>query len=401
METQDKFVPFRGALRAALGRGQVLVFVTVHPEAQATAVYRLDVDKAELSSDPLPAGAVAIFEADESLFVAGTDGRVYKGPADGGALSAFGEAFDPAPIALAPLSEGRLAVLSGASIAIVDRQSGKTLQRLPLAEAGTALASDAAGVWLAAGTSRGVLAVFDCEEKKDFLAAESKKIHDGAVSALLFDPDELRVYSAGSDNKLLLTHARGELEPEDRAGGSAHEGLVQALTLGLEDKLYSAGRDGTIKTWTRGPGKRRPSTLKDGVGNAAALVRVEWKGRPHLALFAEDQTVRLFPLDAGGKVNDRALVVRDAYALAEHAFEAREPERREAALRTLAGYNDGKAIEILGKRAAQDPEVGLRALSTKLLGASGNPRATKLLEGLLSAGEEHVRMAALEGLRAL
>ncbi len=401
VDTQDKFVPFRGALRAAFAQGQVLVFVTVHPEAQATAVYRLDVDKAELASDPLPAGAVAILEADESVFVAGTDGRVHKGPADGGALAVFGEAFDPAPSALASLSEGRLAVLSGASIAVLDRKSGKTLQRLPLADAGTALASDAGGVWLAAGTSRGVLAVFDCEEKKDFLAAESKKIHDGAVSALLFDPDELRVYSAGSDNKLLLTHARGELEPEDRAGGSAHEGLVQALTLGIEDKLYSAGRDGTIKTWTRGPAKRRPSTLKDGVGNAAALVRVEWKGRPHLALFAEDQTIRLFPLDAGGKVNDRALVVRDAYALAEHAFEAREPERRETALRTLAGYNDGKAIEILGKRAAQDPEIGLRALSTRLLGASGNPRATKLLEGLLGAGEEQVRMAALEGLRAL
>jgi ParB family chromosome partitioning protein len=401
VETQDKFVPFRGALRAAIARGSVLVFVTVHPEAQPTAVYRFDVDKAELGSDPLPGGAVSLVEAEGELLVAATDGRLYKGSAEGGALSAFGEAFDPAPSALALLSEGRLALLSGASVVIVDRKKGTTLQRLPLAEAGTVLASDAAGQWLAVGTSRGVLAVFDCEEKREFLAAESKKIHDGAISALLFDPDELRVYSAGSDNKLLLTHVRGELEPEDRAGGSAHEGLVQALALGVEDKLYSAGRDGTIKTWTRGPAKRRPSTLKDGVGNAVALVRVEWKGRPHLALFAEDQTIRLFPLDAGGKVNERALVVRDAYALAEHAFEAREPSQREKALRTLAAYNDGKAIEILGKRAANDPEVGLRSLAAELLGASGNPRANKLLEGLLGAGEEQVRRAALEGLRAL
>ncbi|MFO0758413.1 MAG: HEAT repeat domain-containing protein [Byssovorax sp.] len=401
VENQDKFVPFRGALRAAIGQGQVLAFVTVHPEGQQTAVYRLDLDKMELASDALPGGAVALAEADDQLFAAGTDGKIHRGPLAGGALSPIGEAFDPAPSALAVLSEGRLAVLSGAAIAIVDRKSGKVLQRLPLAEAGTALAADATGIFLAAGTSRGVLAVFDCEEKKDFLAAESKKIHDGAISALLFDPDELRVYSAGSDNKLLLTHARGELEPEDRSGGAAHDGIVQALCIGVEDKLYSAGKDGTLKTWARGPQKRRPSTLKDGVGSGVALARVTWKGRPHLALLAEDQTIRLFPLDAGGKVNERALVIRDAYALAEHEFEAREPERREAALRTLSGYNDGKAIEILGKRAGQDPDVSLRALSTKLLGASGNPRANKLLEGLLGAGEEQVRRAALDGLRAL
>src|SRR6185503_14255348 len=231
VETTDKFLPFRGALRAALGHGSSLVFVTVHPEGQPTALYRLDLDKGELTEDPLP-GGVALAEADGQLFVAGTDGQLHRGPAKGGALAPLGERFDPALSALAILSEGRLALLSGARIAILDRKSGKTLQSLPLPDAGSALAADAGGVFLAAGTSRGTLAVFDCEEKREFFAAEAKKIHEGAISALLFDPDELRVYSTGSDNRLLSTHVRGELEPEDRASGAAHDGLVQAIALG-------------------------------------------------------------------------------------------------------------------------------------------------------------------------
>ena len=397
--TTDRFVPFRGAPRAGLAQKHVLVFVTVHPEGRPTAVYRLDLDKSELEEDALPGGATAIVEASGFVFVAGTDGRIHRGKSEGGALAPLGEALDPAPTALAVLSEGRLAAISGASIVILDREKGKRLQTLPLTDTGTALAADASGAWLVAGTSRGRVAVFDGEERREFIDAESKKIHEGAVTALLFDPDELRVYSAGSDNRLLLTHVRGELEPEDRAGGAAHDAPAQAICVGLEDKLYTGGRDGTIKTWSRAQ-KKRPSTLKDSVGNAAALVRVEWKGRAHLALLAEDATIRLFPLDAGGKVNDRALVVHDAYALAEHAFEERAPDRREAALRTVAELDDARALEIVAERAAEDPDHGLRALATSLLGATKNPRAVKPLEELLEANDEQVRLAALAGLRA-
>jgi ParB family transcriptional regulator, chromosome partitioning protein len=400
VETTDKFLPFRGALRAALGHGPVLVFVTVHPEGQPTAVYRLDVDKGELLESALPAGGVAITAADGAIFVAGTDGHIHRGNDLGGPLSPLGDKLDPKPTALAVLSQGRLAALSGDRIAILDRQTGKVSQILPLPEAGSALAADSSGVFLVAGTARGTVVVFDGEDKPELLAAESKKIHEGAVSALLFDPDELRVYSSGSDNRLLLTHVRGALEPEDRASGAAHEGLIQAIALGPEDKLYTAGRDGALKTWSRGQ-KKRPSTFKEGVGIGVALVRVPRKGRAHLALFAEDQTIRLFPLDAAGKINARAVIFHDAYALAEHAFAEREPKAREAALKALAGYNDARAIEILTRRAVEDPDHGLRALATTLIGASKNPRAGKSLEGLLQASEEQVRLAALGGLRAL
>src|SRR5262249_14080141 len=251
-----------------------------------------------------------------------------------------------------------------------------------------------------AGTARGTVAVFDAEDKDAFHAGESKKLHEGAISALLFDPDELRVYSTGSDDKLLLTHVRGALEPEDRTGGGGHEGLPTAIVLGPEDKLYTAGRDGVVKTWTRGATKRRPSTQKDGATAAAALARVEHKGRPHLALFGEDGTIRLFPLDAGGKVGDRVLTFHDAYARAEDELKQSEPARRKEALDALAGYNDARGVAMLAAQAAADPDHALKVQAATLLGATGNPRAKKPLGDLFSAAEEQVRLAALAGLRA-
>jgi ParB family chromosome partitioning protein len=400
-QSTDKHLPFRGALRAAIGRANILIFATVHPEGQATPLYRLDLDKAELSSDALPAGGAALAADETHVYVAGTDGLVHRGAVGGGKLAPIGGKIEPAPVALALLDGERLAVLAGAEVVILDRKSGAAKQRLPLPEEGTALAADASGKWIAAGTARGTLAVFDAEDRPQFLAGESKKIHEGAIGALFFDPDELRVYSTGADNKLLLTHVRGALEPEDRTGGGGHENLVTAIALGPEDKLYTAGRDATIKTWTRGPSKRRPSTQKDGVASAVALARVEHKGRPHLALLGEDRTIRLFPMDAGGKLGDRALTFHDAYALARSELGQKEPARRKEALAALAGYNDGPAIEILAAQASADPDHALKVEATNLLAGTKNPRAVKPLEALLGAPEEQVRLAALAGLRAI
>lgn len=402
METTDKYLPFRGALRAAIAAPGELVFVTVHPEGAATALYRIDLEKGELREAPLPLGGVALALADEAIFVAGADGHIYRAKLAGGALALapLGAALDPPPVALAVLAGDRIAALSGARVAVLDRASGKELETFALPDAGTALAADASGAFLVAGTAKGLVAVFEDEGGKGLRNTEEKKIHEGAVTALVFDPDEPRFYSAGSDGRLFGTHARGALEPEDRAGGAAHEGPIQAMVLGPLDKLYTAGRDAALKAWSRAQ-KRRPTTLKDGVGTAAAMTRVTLRDREHLAVLAEDHTIRLFALDAEGKVTNRVRVFHDAYALAERSFEEHDAPAREASLRTLAGYGDARALAILDRRAAEDPDPALRALAATLLGASGSPRAQKPLERLLGAADTLVRRAALAGLRAL
>jgi ParB family chromosome partitioning protein len=218
----DKYLAYRGVVKSAVGVGGTLTFVTVHDEKQPTGVYRVDTEKMTLTIDALPAGGVDIIADGNTLWVAGSDGQIYKGALKGGKPTAVGTPFNAAPTALALLAKDRLAVLVGSDITILSRKDGKALQTLQLPEAGTCIAADRTGQWLVAGTGKGTVAVIDCEDKDEFALGESAKLHEGAVTALLFEQEELRFYSAGADQKLLSTHARGKLEPEDKGRGNNH-----------------------------------------------------------------------------------------------------------------------------------------------------------------------------------
>jgi ParB family chromosome partitioning protein len=211
----------------------------------------------------------------------------------------------------------------------------------------------------------------------------------------MFEPEELRVMSVGADNKLLLTHVRGELEAEDRGGKNGHSDRTTALIPGIADKFYTAGLDAAIKTWTRGSGQRRPSTQKEGLPKVLALTIADFKGRPHLVAACKDNTLRLFPVDAGGKVGDRVQLFHGAHTWAEYELKRRDPKLREVSLRALAGWNDADSLQLLAERVSSDDDHGLKVLATELLGASGNPRAIKHLEPLLQGwrGERPPRRA--------
>ncbi|HEY0132732.1 MAG TPA: WD40 repeat domain-containing protein, partial [Nannocystis sp.] len=280
--TSDKYTQIRGELRALHAQGSDLWITTTHPQGAATALYKLNLDSGDLQVSPLGGGAVALIADDSHLYLAGTDGHIYKGGLDGKAVKAIGPKLEPAPTALALAVKDRLAVVCGKELVIVARKDGKEIQRLPLNELGSAIASDPSGVWLVVGGDRGSLSVFDCEDKDRYFAAESKKLHEGAVTGLLFELEELRVMSVGNDNRLLTTHVRGQLEAEDRGGKNGHSDRTTALIPGIADKFYTAGLDSTIKTWTRGSGQRRPSTQKDGLAKVHALALAELKGRPCL-----------------------------------------------------------------------------------------------------------------------
>src|SRR5262249_24271698 len=75
--------------------------------------------------------------------------------------------------------------------------------QLRLPEDGPCAAGDPSGGWLAGGTSKANVLVFESEGRHPFELSASEKPHEGAVTALLFEPQELRFYSAGADNKLL------------------------------------------------------------------------------------------------------------------------------------------------------------------------------------------------------
>jgi ParB family chromosome partitioning protein len=242
------------------------------------------------------------------------------------------------------------------------------------------------------------VAVFDSEEKPEFLLSASERLHEGAVTAILFEPDELRFLSAGADQKLLSTHARGKLEPEDKGRGNNHTDVVTAMIWGPGDRLYSGGRDGAIKSWPR-VGAIKPATTKDGVGRVVTLAIVQVHDRPRLVAACDDNTIRFFTLDAAGKIGDSSHRVYDAYARAKHELAQDDPTRREEALKALAGYGDVRAIDLITEQVVADADPALRLLATELLAASGHPRALTLLENGLGFRDEAVRVAAFRGLR--
>src|SRR5947209_16676602 len=141
----EKYLSYRGAVKAAVGVGGTLAFVTVHDEQQPTGVYRVDSDKLTLAVDPLPAGAVDLVADGNTLWAVGSDGQIYKTSVKGGKPAPVAAPFPAAPAALALLAGERLAVLAGSDVTILGRKDGKALQTLPLPEPGTCLASDRTG----------------------------------------------------------------------------------------------------------------------------------------------------------------------------------------------------------------------------------------------------------------
>ncbi|HXG11676.1 MAG TPA: HEAT repeat domain-containing protein, partial [Gemmataceae bacterium] len=398
MSTTVKSLTYRGDVKAAVGVGSTLVFVTVHPEGHPTGVHRLDTEKLSLAVDPLPAGGTALINEKDILWVGGSDNRIYQASSRGGAPTPLGPPLAATPIALALLANDRLAVLGGTNVIILSRKDGKVLQTLDLPDMGTCLAADPTGQWLVAGTVKGIVTVFDGEGKAEFLVSESEKLHEGAVTALLFELEELRFFSAGADNKLLSTHARGKLEPEDRGKGSNHAEPITAILWGPGDRFYTGSRDKTVKSWPR-TGGAKPATVKDGIGKVVALTLVQVYQRPHLVVGCDDNSFRFYVLDAAGKVGDQSHRINDAYAWARYEFAQDDARRREAALRTLAGFNDTPSIELISEQVGKDADHALRKLAAQLLGESNHPRAAKLLEQWLQHADEAVRVAALEGLR--
>jgi hypothetical protein len=104
----DKYLTHRGDIKAAVGVGGALAFVTAHPEGQPTALYRLDADSLKLSEQALPCGGVALAADGEFLYLAGTDRRVYVSDA-GRVPKPLGGPHAAEVVALVPVSGDRLA----------------------------------------------------------------------------------------------------------------------------------------------------------------------------------------------------------------------------------------------------------------------------------------------------
>ncbi len=394
--SDKKYLDYRGDVRGAITVSGHLIFITVHPEGQPTAVHEFDVDKGELKKQNLPCGAVAIVGDEKDIYVCGTDARLYHTTRKATKPKVFGKELLTPATTMVFLSQERLAALVGRDVVILARKDGKILQSITLEENGTRIAVDPSGNWFTVGTNRGTVAVYECEDKPEFKLSDSGSLHEGAVTALLFEKDELRFFSAGADRKLLTTYARGKLEPEDKGRTNNHNEPITAMLLGPGDRLYTGSFDRTIKNWPR-EGFVKPATVQN-VGGVISLGQVGVGKKTFLVVGARDNTFRFIPIDAEAKLGDVAFRLYDAYAAAKKELK-KDVTRRQAALKRLADYQDAESIEMVSSQMFNDQDHGIRKYACELISSSPHPRAPKLLEVSLNHTDEAVRKASLAGLR--
>ena len=348
MSTKEVWSTFRGEIRGLAADGAHLVFVTRHGEGQPTALYRLDPMAGKLAADPLPGGTCLAPTADGWL-VGGADRRSYAG--SHGSCKPVGKAELEAPATAIASMDAGIAIAAGTRL-LLWNPKGKELASFELSAKATAMAVDPSGHWVVVGCADGTVATFTDEEGDGLVASNAGKLHEGAVTCLVFEPDELRFRSGGRDGRFLVTHARGALESIDRSGRHRHDDAIVGILSPAGDLVYTAGADGQLKAWTRGQ-KRKPSTQRDGVGKPVAMVEIVLDKQRHLAVATADD-LRLFPLDDDGKIGARTRQLHGAQASAAHQLRATDAAERAKALTTLAGYADRPSIEQLAKAAEGD-----------------------------------------------
>ncbi|MCK5809941.1 MAG: HEAT repeat domain-containing protein [Cocleimonas sp.] len=392
---------YRGIIQGIVSSGSQAAFITTHEESQATALYRIDASqqKLTLTTQALSCGATALTSDGKKLWFAGQDGKLYESALAKGKPKALPKlAFDSAKvIGLALLSDNRLAVLQSRQLSLIDLKKKTLLQAISYSESSAVMGASADGLWLAVGDSKGVVHVYQTNETSQQLTlSESATIHKGSVTAIQFEAEALRFYSAGADKKLFSTHAQGNLQPLDRGKNSNHNSNIHALHLGQE-RLFTGAGDKSIKAWPLTGGQ--PVSIKQGLAKISHLVAIHYQDKPSLLAVGRDATLRLVSLTPEDKFTEVKAVIRDGYTGAKQTLQQTNASEREKAITFLAAYDDKKALVMIAKQYQTEKDKGVCEKIVRVASKSLHPEATRLLENILKMSRhDGLRLNALTAL---
>lgn len=377
---------YRGIIKGIVSAGSRAVFITTHLEGQSTALYRLDAkqQKMTLTLDALPCGATALVSNQKKIWFAGDDGRLYSSAFTKGkpiALPAL--SFADAPVmGLALLEKNRLAVLQKRQLSLIDLKNNAILQSISYTESTHVMDVSADGLWLALGNSKGEVSVYQTDEDSALVTlSDCATLHKGAVTALKFEADALRFYSAGADKKLFSTHAQGNLQPLDRGKSSNHNSNIHAIHLG-KTRFFTGAGDKSLKAWPYGGGQ--PVSLKKGLANSHALVAIEYQDMPCLLSVGRDETLRFIGLTTDETFTEVRAVIRDGYTGAKQTLQKKIASERETAIAFLAGYDDKKSLTIIANHYRLEKDKAVCEKMVALVSRSTHKESTPLLEGILT-----------------
>lgn len=396
--SQQIALAYRGKIRALVGFQHYLAFVTQHPEQQATALYRLDARQYPpiLHSTALSSSATALINQQENIYLAGLDGNIYQGSIVTGELKVLWQVpqTDSPVLALALLANQQLAILQAQQWHIVDISQSCCLQSHSLTQNATRLAASADGSYVVIGDTQGILSTWQLQDDGWHFSAQAA-LHQGSISALCFEPHQLRFYSAADDKQLLNTHAQGELQALDKGKSSNHTGTITAILWG-EQRFFTASNDASIKAWPSAGGQ--PSTYKQGLSALTGLTWLDYRSQKHVVAASQD-SLFFIAVDAEEKPQQLSLTIRDAYTWAQQLLQQKDPQQQQTALDLLTRYDDEQALNLIHQQLNKETEKNSRLKLLALLVSAKHPKANVLLEGLLKDNlHDSVRLVAFDSL---
>jgi len=361
---------YRGTLCGLDASGKTIAFITQHVEQKPSSLHLIDGESNKLSSVPLDFVAQSLLRIEDQFWISGADNSLHSVDEKSKKATAHKVEVESPIVAMTALSDSRLGLITATKLLIVSvAKKAKVTQSFDLDSDGVSVAANPSGDWIAVGTKEGMVHVFCVDEESDsndFIFSESEKLHEGAVVSLLFETDELRFFSSGADRKLLVTHARGRLEPEDRGRANNHDGLVMGIVHAGEERIITGSSDKSCKSWARA-GATKPQTQTSDLVAVSHLAVATIHKRKNLVVGCGDASLRLFLINDNERVGDLLCRYNDLYCRASEMLGSNDPAVRGEAMQELAENDDRKAAEMLAGQITSDGDNKLRLTAAKLL----------------------------------
>lgn len=305
------------------------LFITCQ-QTSATVLYILDQqgEQFSLSTTALPCAMQAITKIDDNTVVMiGDDGHLYQtdwqakkvkkasakslldtpvnvpdnNSSDGNLQSAIGRVVAMAPLqdALAILYTKHIVVWpyqdSQDSNAVIIKPYSSSIAASSKESVLTAIATSSDGSWLVVSDKTGDVSSYQWTSDETQLNLSSrKKLHQGKVNALCFEPVGQYFFSAGTDKCLYRTHVQGDLHPVDRAKSSQHSEMITTLCVS-DTRLFTAADDKSVKSWAFDKGQ--PNSCKEDLTKARQIVVSSYAEQLTLIVVSADQSLRFIPID--------------------------------------------------------------------------------------------------------
>ena len=261
----------------------------------------------------------------------------------------------------------------------------------------TTLAVSADGEWLMVSDSQGVVSSFHINaERTAVLHSSSELLHQGAVTALCFEPIAQQFFSAGADKQLLRTHAQGKLQGIDRGKASQHSEMIRAMAVS-NARLYTGSDDKSVKSWQFDKGQ--PNTCKDDLVKVRLLSVCQYLNQASVLAVGTDQSLRFIPVDSEGKLTQVAHIIKDGYQRLSDLLSDKDDKAFQEGLALLASHSDNNRLTIVSKLLEKSTDGYRSEQLANWLVSSDLPKTTHQLEQLLNHPVEKVRAIALTALK--